>query len=174
MSDGDIIDVEENSDEADEGGESSCLEKLGKIKEKLKACEAEKGEYLDGWQRSKADYANFKREVIEREKDLGVRATRRIIEELLPVLESLDQARAHTADLIPIEKQFVKILEANGLESYGEAGESFDPTIHESVGVKEVAEEENDNIIIEIVSRGYKLAGRILKPAKVKVGKYKI
>ncbi|HEY4493435.1 MAG TPA: nucleotide exchange factor GrpE [Candidatus Paceibacterota bacterium] len=171
MSDENDIDIEENGDE---NGENSCLEKLGKIKEKLKVCEAEKGDYLDGWQRSKADYANFKRVVLEGEKDLGIRATRRIIEELLPVLESLDQARAHTKDLEPIERQFVKILEANGLESYGEAGENFDPTIHESVGMSEVAEEENDNIIVEIVSRGYKLAGRILKPAKVKVGKYKI
>ncbi|MEK7536079.1 MAG: nucleotide exchange factor GrpE [Patescibacteria group bacterium] len=156
-----------------ENGEDACLVKFGKIKEKLKACESERGEYLDGWQRSKADYANFKREIVEREKDLAIFATRRIIEELLPVLESMDHARTHIKDLEPIEKQFLKILETNGLDIYGEAGEVFDPRLYESVGIIEVAETENDNIIVEIVSKGYRLGERILKPARVKVGKYK-
>ncbi|HEY4482752.1 MAG TPA: nucleotide exchange factor GrpE [Candidatus Paceibacterota bacterium] len=158
---GDIVETDE------EGGE---VGKLATLKEKLNACLTEKGEYLDGWQRSKADYANFKREVAEREKDLEARLSQRIVRDLLPVLESIDLARMHVKDLEPIERQLEKVMTSYGLEKVGAVGEAFEPSKHEAVENIVVAEAEKDNIILELVSSGYSLGGRVLKPAKVKVG----
>ena len=158
---GDIVETDE------EGGE---VGKLATLKEKLNACLTEKGEYLDGWQRSKADYANFKREVAERAKDLEARLSQRIVRDLLPVLESIDLARMHVKDLEPIERQLEKVMTSYGLEKVGAVGEAFEPSKHEAVENIVVAEAEKDNIILELVSSGYSLGGRVLKPAKVKVG----
>src|SRR3989344_7343660 len=164
----DVVGVGDEIVETDaEGGE---VAKLATLKEKLNVCLTEKGEYLDGWQRSKADYANYKREVAEREKDLEARLSQRIVRDLLPVLESIDLARAHIKDLEPIERQLEAVLTKYGLEKVGEVGEVFDPSKHEAVENVKVAEEDKENKIVELVSSGYSLGGRILKPAKVKVG----
>ena len=119
--------MSEEGDEiiSEENAESECENRVTKLREELKACEREKGEYLDGWQRSKADYVNYKREVALREESLRQLAGQKIIRELLPVLETLDHAREHIKDLAPIENQFISILAKNGLEMIGEAGEVF-------------------------------------------------
>lgn len=166
----DEINDEEIVETDDEGGEPARVDKL---KEKLKVCEAERGQYLDGWQRTKADYANLKRESAERESKMEKEASARMVRELISVLESMDQARAHTKDLVPIENQLVAILKKHGLELVGKVGEKFDPMLHEAIGTVAVDEETSDHIIMELVSTGYALAGRTLKPARVRVGEYK-
>ena len=148
-------------------------EKLVKAKSDLRECQREKKEYLDGWQRSKADYINFKREVAERDKGSQTRTTERVIKELLPVLESMDKARAWVKDLTPIETQFLTILKEFGLEQFGKVGEAFDPSKYESVGMMEVDESDKEDIIMEVVSVGYIIAGKVLKPATVKIGVFK-
>jgi len=168
MNEDDNIEISSQQDEGDE----TCLDKLSQAKEKLKACEREKSEYLDGWQRSKADYANFKREVSEREKDLQTRLVHGVINDLVPVLESMEHARAHTKDLEPIENQLVSILKIHGLELIGQVGEAFEPDRHEAIGIIEVAVSEQENIIKELVTSGYSLSGKILKAAKVKISKH--
>ena len=142
------------------------------LAQELAECKALCAEYLDGWQRSKADYANFKRETKERETELTDRLKARLVEELVPVLESMDKAKVWIKDLGPIESQLEKVLSDFGLEVLGELGEAFDPSRHESVELVPVAEKSQDNIITEVMSRGYALAGRIVTPAKVKVGSY--
>ncbi len=144
-------------------------EKLAKVKIDLKDSEREKREYLDGWQRSKADYINYKREVGEREKEERLRAVERVMRDLLPVLESMDKARNWVKDLAPIENQMLAIMKDYGLEQFGKVGEAFDPSMHEAVGTAEVDDKAKENIICELVSAGYKLGSKIIKPAKVKI-----
>ena len=86
------------------------------------------------------------------------------------MLESIDLARMHVKDLEPIERQLEKVMTSYGLEKVGAVGEAFEPSKHEAVENIVVAEAEKDNIILELVSSGYSLGGRVLKPAKVKVG----
>jgi len=176
-----ISDIVMDDGDGEESDINKLKDKLVKVKAELKGCEVEKKEYLDGWQRSKADYVNFKREVVEREKDVQVRATERIMEDLLPVLESMDKARAWVKDLQPIEMQLLTVLKSYGLEQFGlpseqagMAGKIFDPSKYESVGTVEVDDKEKENIMIEIVSVGYSLAGKVIKPAKVKIGSLQI
>ena len=140
----------------------------------LVECKRICAEYLDGWQRSKADYANFKKEVKEREQENVERVKARLIEKLLPVLESMDKAKVWIKDLGPIEAQLEKILMDFGLSMIGTMGEKFDPNIHESVESVDVDDENEDNTVAEVLSRGYRLAGRAIRPARVKVNLYKV
>lgn len=161
-------------EEVEDGDPTKLKEKLEKVKERIRSCEGEKKEYLDGWQRMKADYANFKREVGEREKEDRVRAIERVVRDLLPVLESMDHARSHVKDLAPIEMQLLGILKEYGLEQFGKVGEAFDPSRHEAIGTIEVEVVEKENIILELVNVGYKLGDKVIRAPKVKIGKLKI
>ncbi|HEY4504193.1 MAG TPA: nucleotide exchange factor GrpE [Candidatus Paceibacterota bacterium] len=163
-----------NTVETDEGGNfDECVEKLKKLKDKLKVCEQERGGYLDGWQRSKADYANFKKEILEREREVANKVRAGMVADLFPVLDSMEQAKAWVKNLGPIEAQLGKVLLGFGLEKIGTVGEGFDTSRHEALEVVEVAEPEKDNIIVELVNHGYSMAGKVLKPAKVRVGVFK-
>ena len=145
-------------------------DKIKKLKEKLKSCEVERGEYLDGWQRNKADFANFRKLI---EKDSGEaekRAISRILIDLIPVLVSMDNAKQWTKDLAPIENQLETVLMDYGLIKFGAQGEIFDPNRYESVEAVVVAEKEKDNIILNVISAGYILGTQVIVPAKVKVG----
>ena len=71
-----------------------------------------------------------------------------------------------------IYKQFLSVLKANGLEEDNPKGEQFDPRKHESIGVVVVERPEDDHKIVEIVQKGYILSGKIIRPAKVKIGEF--
>src|SRR5258708_1334107 len=85
----DDVTLESTSEE----GESAALgDKLKALREKLKACESERGEYLAGWQRAKADLINWKRDAELSKKEILEFANSKLIDELLPVLESFELA----------------------------------------------------------------------------------
>src|SRR3989338_960648 len=90
--------------------------KIKKVKEDLKKCEAEKKEYLDGWQRAKADYINFKNDEGKRMEDMARFLTSGLIQEILPVLDSYDLALGHglppelEKGVLLIKSQFEDIL----------------------------------------------------------------
>ena len=90
------------------------------------------------------------------------------------MLESMDKAKVWIKDLGPIEAQLEKILMDFGLSMIGTMGEKFDPNIHESVESVDVDDENEDNTVAEVLSRGYRLAGRAIRPARVKVNLYKV
>ena len=97
----DIFDETFNDDLIDEGeiiieeevlGEESHKDKIKSLREKLKACEAEKKEYLDGWQRAKADTINSKKEWEASRSGLMNLGSEAVVEDLLPVLDSFEMA----------------------------------------------------------------------------------
>jgi molecular chaperone GrpE len=166
--------MEENDNiiEVDEGGEA-VTGKLDILRDKLKTCETEKSEYLLGWQRERADFANWKKEtsakIIEERKYL----IGRVIEDLIPVLDSMEKAKSWSADLGFVQTQMEQVLAAHGLARYGDKGEKFDPSLHEGVGEIDVERREDDHKILEIVSPGYRLGDKVIKAAQVKIGNFK-
>jgi len=66
--------------------------KLKKVKDKLKRCQVEKSEYLDGWQRAKADLINFKKRSEEDKKSFAKYANKNLIHDLLPTLDNFEAA----------------------------------------------------------------------------------
>ena len=180
MQDDDIVIESESEDmgasEADlEAQESSAAGKVEKLKREIEALKKEKQEYLDGWQRAKADYVNALKR-FEDEKAgaiaLGMTAT---LKSFIPALDSL--ARARSAGSIPegfegIAKQFEDAARALGLEPFGAVGERFDPMQHEALGQDTTEDAAQDDTVTAVLEHGWKSKGLVIRPAKVRVAAY--
>lgn len=149
------------------------------LKKKLEECEKVKAEYLVGWQRSRADLLNYKKEEIERMKGFLGYASEELVVKLLPILDNFTQAAEAVPEdkrddyfkgILQIKKQLEDFLKAEGVEEIKALGESFDPNLHEIIGEAE-AEGKKQGAIIQEVQKGYRINGRLLRPAKVKVAK---
>lgn len=170
-------------DVTNEGEEQITKDIVKNLRERLKLAEAERKEYLEGWQRAKADYVNSKREEDEeRTKAIG-RAKERIINDLLPVLDSFQVAFANKAAWEAVDKNWrvgveyihtklLSTLEEHGVRAVGEVGEMFDPALHQSIESIEVDNERDDHKILEVLQKGYTIGGRVIRAARVKVGNY--
>jgi len=151
--------------------EEDIENKLKKIKEQLKKCRKEKEEYLLGWQRTKADFINARREE-EKQREKTVRlANQMLIYELLTVLDSFDLAlkQSENKGYQLIKKQLDDTLKKNGLEPIDCLGKKFDPSLHEAA--EEVQSREKSGTIINEIQKGYLLNGEVLRPSRVKVAK---
>lgn len=180
MNDDDVVleadgSEEGGSEEELEAMESSATGKITKLKKELDAVKKEKQEYLDGWQRAKADYVNALKR-FESEKlgaiSLGRTAT---VQAFLPVMDSLE--RAETAGEVPesfrgIAKQLHDAAKNLGLEKVGSVGEAFNPNLHEALGQDPVASQEEDDQVTAILEPGWKSGETVLRPAKVRVAHY--
>lgn len=122
----------------------------------------------DQLKRALADYRNLERRVEEERKLLGQLSSAILIEKFLPVLDNLENAQAHLNDqgLDMVVKQFKDVLAQEGVEEIEAEGSKFDPKLHEAV---ETQEGENDDVVAKVLTRGYKLNGNVLRPAKVVV-----
>ena len=151
-----------------------------KLREKLKKCDSEKQEYLEGWQRSKADLINAKRDFVEQKKDFVNFAKGDLISQLIPVLDSFDMAFRNTENVPDqwlkgvehIYNQFLNILIENGVKQIDPKGEKFDMNKHISTEMIKVDDKKQESIILEVLQKGYELNGQILREAKVKVGEF--
>ena len=171
-------------EEVNEEGEVDARTTIKKLREKIKKLEAEKQEYLDLSQRTRADYVNYKKEVDTNRITDRKFATKRFIEELLPVLDAYDMAQANTEAWEKVDKnwrmgieyifnQFKTVLEGEGVTQFGKLGDTFDPLLHESMQSVEVLDEKDDEKIVKIFQNGYKMQDSILRPARVHTGTFK-
>lgn len=170
-------------EETPEGDDLIGKDKIKKLKEKLAVCEQERAEYLDGWQRARAEFINFRREQEVGLKDYGHQIRALTILEILPILGVFELAfkdpswsRSEPnwrAGIEQIYKELKNRLEGLGVKDFGEAGERFDPGLHDSAGTRGVEKKEEEDIIIEVIEKGWRLEGKVIKPARVIVGKYR-
>ncbi|HMO78594.1 MAG TPA: nucleotide exchange factor GrpE [Candidatus Paceibacterota bacterium] len=181
----DVFYEKEQQDLEDSGSDSSnLLKKIKDLKSDLEQCKKEKQEYLDGWQRSQADFINFKKRSEEDKKNLIKYAVEDFIIQLLPTIESFDQAfknkeaweKAPPDWRIGIEfihSQLVNVLTENGVSEINPENQFFDPKTHHSIENVDVEEKEKDGKIVEVIQKGYKLQDRVIKYPTVKVGRLK-
>ena len=171
-----------NEDISLEDEEELTTGALKKLREKLKIAEQEKMEYLAGWQRSKAEFINVKKQQEEERKDLVKFATLGLIEDLIPVLQSFDSAMANkevwekvdSAWRMGIEYISTTLLDAlkqRGLPVINPLNEEFNPSLHEAVETREVGVKEDDGKIVAVLQKGFMLQGKVLRGARVVVGK---
>lgn len=146
--------------------------------DELDACRAKCEEYLNGWKRAQADFANYKKEEGRRFEDFAKFAGTGIIRDLLSVLDSFDLALASLDDKNPahkgvmiIKSQFENALKRHGLEPLAVAPEKdmFNPELHEAVAQGE--SERPPDTVLEVFESGYTMHGKVIRPAKVKVSK---
>lgn len=162
---------------AQAGGEAT----IKKLREKIKKLESEKQEYLDLSQRTRADYANFKKEVDTSRLSERKFATKKFIEELLPVLDAYDMAKGNVEAWEKVDQnwrigieyifgQLRTVLENEGVVQYGKTGDTFDPHLHESMEMVTVTNSAENGKIVSTLQSGYRMHDMILRPARVKVG----
>jgi len=175
-------------------------EKDKDLEKKLEECEKQKNEYLAGWQRARADLLNYKKEEMERIGELVGYATEELILKILPILDNFEIAEKKLPEdlkgdgsvkgVLQIKNQILDFLKSQGVEEIKSVGEKFDPNLHEVV--EEVEEKGKEpgiinkdttpsgvilkdttpsGVILEEIQKGYKINGRLLRPAKVKVTK---
>jgi molecular chaperone GrpE len=167
-----------------EGNTGTQKDIVKDLREKLKKAIAEKQEYLNGWQRSKAEFVNARKRDEEDKKEFVKFAKVDLVEQLIPVLESFESARANKAAWESVDKnwrmgveyihsQLLKTLQDNGLEEVNPLGQKFDPMRDEAVSYDPVDDESKDHVITEVIQKGYNLNGKNIKAPRVKVGEFK-
>ncbi len=155
----------------------ALLAKLKKTKQELAAANKEKEEYLTGWQRSKADYVNAKKRADETIANLKDDVIARFASELIPVIDSFDQALAQDGGhpewakgFENVRSQLLSALKAEGIEQFSGDGEQFDPGLHEAVEVVAAKDDTEDNRVLAVLQKGYRIGERIIRPARVRLG----
>lgn len=142
----------------------------------LEACLKQRDEYLAGWKRALADYANREKELAREKQAMAGYATEDAIQSFLPVLDNMKSALAHvpaehaasewTKGVGFIVKQFEGVLNGYGVRAFETVGKPFDPTRHEAAGEDDAGDVPPGTVSREVQS-GYELDGRVIRPAKV-------
>lgn len=141
-----------------------------RLREKLKKAVEEKQEYLEGWQRARADFANYKKEEASMHADRADRSKAELIEELLPALDTFELALKHgNSELEMVHKQLLSGLARLGIERFGAPGEAFDPRKFEALIEVPIDDEEKDHTVESVHRAGYSVGERIIRPAQVAV-----
>lgn len=149
--------------------------KIQQLREALTRSLAERKEYLEGWQRAKADLINYKKDEVKRYEEIMKFAAEGVIAEVVQVLDSFDLALEHAMPpdiergIVIIRSQLEDILRRRGVEVIQAKGKKFDPAFHEAVG--EVESDDPGEIVIEELQKGYVLNGKVVRPARVKISR---
>lgn len=171
----------EAEDDAVDGFSRSKKER--DLRQKLKECQKEKQEYLDGWQRAKADLVNKGRAHEEERSQTIKRASEAVVSDVVDVLDSFQMAFANKDawekvdaqwrdGIEHIHSQLLGVLRSHGLEEIDPTGEEFDTDEHEALESVETEEEEMDGKVSSVARKGYRLGGKVIRPARVRVYEY--
>jgi len=137
-------------------------------------------EYLDGWQRARADFVNYKKRIEREQREAYRRAAGDILTRYLGVVDDLERAMkdrptegdpANWADGVElIYRKLQSVLEAEGVEIIDALGQPFDPNLHEAISHEE-SDEQPAGYVIDVVQQGYRMDEQVLRPALVRVAK---
>jgi len=164
-------------------GESNPKENAAVLEEKQQELEktaAQAAANLDGWQRERAEFSNFKRRIEREQAQQHQVLTGEIIKKYLVILDDMELAlknkpkdgegAAWAEGIALIARKLQSVIEAEKVERICENNVPFDPNLHEAISNEENADFES-GYIIEVVRQGYKLGERILRPAMVRVAR---
>jgi molecular chaperone GrpE len=150
--------------------------KMQKLRDELVAAKKERQEYLDGWQRAKADLINAKKDAADALQRAAALGRDAFVEEMIPALDSFDMAMRSDAwksvdaawrvGVESIYSQIQGVLMAHGVEIFGKDGEKFDPALHEAIEEREGGE---SHTIAKVLRCGYRTKQRILRAAQVAI-----
>ena len=138
-------------------------------------------EYKEKNLRLLAEFDNYKKRTMRERLELLNSASKEVIMMLLPVMDDFDRARKH-AEEESSEEQFSEgvrlvynrlynILQSLGLKAMESAGETFDPELHDAITEIPAPEENLKGKVLDVIEKGYMLNDKIIRHAKVVVGK---
>lgn len=152
-----------------------AIDDIEKLKIQIKEFEQKVEQYLNGWKRAKADFINYKKEQEQIFEEFIKFSNQNLILQILPVLDNFNLALKHlpkefennewAKGILYIKTQLEDILKNQGVEEIKTIGEKFNPEFHEVV-----SGDEQGDVIVEEIQKGYMLHGKLVRAAKVKVG----
>jgi len=180
----DVTAAEEIEQEVIEGEVIEAVEEEGEedelegLRAELEQAQVQATEYLDGWQRARAEFANYKKRVEAEREELRRTNTEALLLKLLPVVDDFERAfqalpedstdAAWADGFKMILRKLQGVLESQDVEPIEAADQPFDPLWHQAV-MQEETDEHPDGYVIEEMQRGYRLGDRVLRPSMVKV-----
>lgn len=160
--------------------EQANVQELEDLRDELALTRAQADEYLEGWQRARAEFANYKKRVEREQAQVYQTAAGAVIKRFLGVLDDLERAlknRPQGGDgaiwaegIELVYRKLVSILESEGVMPMQTDGQMFDPNLHEAI-LSEDSNQHESGQIIEAVQQGYLLGEKVLRPARVRVAK---
>ncbi len=157
-------------------------EEIAQLRSELEQTSAKANEYLEGWQRERAEFFNYKKRM-DRELSQGgqnsfgnaIRRYLDIADDLARALKSMNRPKegdgaiwAEGIDLI--HRKLICAFEADGIQMIDTNGKYFDPNMHEAISNEDSPDHESGQII-DVVQPGYTLGERVIRPARVRVAR---
>jgi molecular chaperone GrpE len=153
---------------------------VAELQKQLESAQDKANEYLDGWQRARAEFANYKKRVERDQSQTYQNAAGAILKRQLAVVDDLERALKNRpkegegavwADGIElIYRKMVALLEAEGVTPTNVQGEMFDPNLHEAI-LMDDSDQYISGQITEVLQQGYTLGDKVLRPAMVRVAR---
>src|SRR5581483_1422525 len=152
-------------------------QQLDELESRLAATLRERDELVKSVQRLKADFDNFRKRTLRDQEAIAAQGARRLVKELLPVLDDLDRASA-VAETAPgdcaslaggvtlVREEVHAVLRREGVEEVETAGR-FDPHVHEALLTQ--PSEADEGTVIDVLQKGYRIGGDVIRPARVVV-----
>ena len=165
----------ENAAETTPSPETETAE-AAPVEDKAATLEAELKEKSDRILRLQADFENFRRRTAKEKEELAAVITQNILGDLLPLLDNFERAMAvEQTDGEAFQKgvemiftQLREVLDKHGLQSIEAEGQTFDPNFHQAV-MRVEDSDAPDGTITQVLQKGYKAKGRVIRPAMVQV-----
>ncbi len=156
------------------------MEEYDTLQHELEGARAQCNDYFEGWQRERADFANYKRRVERDNAQAYQTALSNVVKKYLVILDDLERAlktrpaegeEAKWADGVAlIHRKLSTLLEQEGVRRMEAEKESFDPNRHEAIMLEDSSDHESGQII-EVIQQGYLLGDRVIRPALVRVAR---
>ena len=173
--DAEIFDAEIFDDAGDVAADQTIAAAEAVVEADLVELAQERDDFRDLAQRVQADFENYRKRVLREQTAVVERATEGLVSDLLSVLDSFELALGTLVDVDDNVRKGVELvysgllgaLERVGLERIPTEGAQFDPAVHEAVLQEEG---DGDPVVLETMRSGFRLKGKVLRPAMVKVG----
>lgn len=147
-----------------------------KYEQLIKDLEKEKDEYKDFLQRLQADYENYKKRIDSNMRQAIELANKDLLIEMIDILDTFDIALVNKTEdegfkkgVELIHAKFIDVLHRNGVKEIDALGKEFDAKYHEVLMQDKTDDESKENIVSEVLQKGYLFGEYVLRPAKVKV-----
>jgi molecular chaperone GrpE len=158
----------------------SLVEQVADLQAELEQLREQSEEYLQGWQRERAEFANYRKRVERERETYQQNITGDIVRRYLEVVDDLERAlknrpqegegAAWAEGIELIYRKLLSLLEAEGVQPMEVEGQPFDPNLHEAISQEDSPDHASGEVIEEIKS-GYMLGDRVLRPAQVRVAR---
>jgi molecular chaperone GrpE len=166
-----------SGDEGPASEEEHLAEKeAAESEDPLARAQRERDEYLDLARRAQADFENYRKRAAREAAAAGERAKSGLVRELLPVVDNLERALSSAAEgeqhlaegVRLVHSELIAVLERNGVQQFDPQGDRFDPGEHEALSMRSQDGAE-PGMVLDVVEKGYRSNGSVLRPARVVV-----